>query len=190
MRIINEKFSSMDVIWYACLKTEAEGSIVFLTELSLLGFVFCCITGLLFLPNDTLRAEGIYLSYSRNFLSRFLPFSNFPIIYFPIFQIIFTESHAATSNAGRCEKYLLLWLCRRYMTLIQENAWLIIIWIYPIITLSVNTYHVRISNYFLFLQSKIFHCLWFQHKRRRRETVNNFFVTVVLWLRECIEFRT
>lgn len=37
---------------------------MFLAELSLLGFAFFCVSGLRFLPNDTLRAEGIRLSHS------------------------------------------------------------------------------------------------------------------------------
>lgn len=74
--IVKMKLSSMDVTWYACLKTEAEGSVVFLTELSLLGFAFFCVSGLRFLPNVTLRAEGICLSHSSgDSMNRFLPFS-------------------------------------------------------------------------------------------------------------------
>lgn len=57
--------------WTSCLKTEAEGSVVFffLTQLSLLGFAFFCVSGLRFLPNDTQRAEGFYLiSFFLNYI--------------------------------------------------------------------------------------------------------------------------
>lgn len=59
--IINEKVLVDGRHMVRVLKTEAEGSMVFLTELSLPGFTFFCVMGLRFLPNDTLRAEGAFV---------------------------------------------------------------------------------------------------------------------------------
>lgn len=95
------------------LKNRGRGlGSVFLTELSLLGFTFFCVTGLRFLPNNALRAEGTCFSHSSvNSMKRSVPF----------FSSLYSRDHRMLLRPQIFVGVRNISHCRYIDTLTQEN---------------------------------------------------------------------
>ena len=102
--IINEKVLVDGRHMVRVLKTEAEGSMVFLTELSLPGFTFFCYGPSLSSKRYFARGGRICLLHSNgNSMSRFLPFSNSLYSRYSFLYATAMTSHVDVRNFSHCD---------------------------------------------------------------------------------------